>query len=632
MSQSKPINSFLVEMATPSDIETRKALVRNPNTDLTLLFELGAEFPAELLANPAFSLPLLLLEEPELHKIVPSATMASLLQQNNLPTEFLKWAATHYAVWRSEVGTLIVQHPRSNQQILELVVAGLTAHNRSQELGTAILQHSAISEELMFRLAKQSMNAQVLIAIAQHPLRSQRILQVLGEQGEKIIFRPLAEYLVSQLDTPDFILDKLARQIAHYVVLHPNTSPHTLTNLVLQSSRFHQAEMRLLAISHPDFPASTLQELVLEPKQYFLSHEMRVAIAQHPNTPLSALEQLVSNESNEPPNKHALVLEAVASRSNLSTALIVKLAQSAGQKALVKNQRIPSEILAQLANHPEISVKKLVAKHPNTPIAILESWVNHPTLAQAILENPQTPAWIFEQLMEVEATHPILAKNPATPSHILQSLALQSLDTNNSNMLRLVAEHPNTPRDTLMLLAQKEAERVARHPNTPVELLRQWMRNERLLRPYIAENPNAPTDLLSQLKQLADHYNSPINAALAQNPRSPDRLLEQLIEHHGCTIAQRSNLSNQLFRKLFNSSRDEYRQQLAANPHTPIQYLQQLATSTHQGVQKMIIENPSTPIALLKELMSHPDLLIRDTALRKFLLRSTIAKFQHHHP
>jgi hypothetical protein len=45
-----------------SDLKTPKALVSNPDTDPTILFGLGEEFPAELLANPIFDL--LLLENP----------------------------------------------------------------------------------------------------------------------------------------------------------------------------------------------------------------------------------------------------------------------------------------------------------------------------------------------------------------------------------------------------------------------------------------------------------------------------------------------------------------------------------------------------------------------------------------
>jgi hypothetical protein len=65
-------------MPKSKDIKVREAVVGNPNTPVELLFDLGAEFPSRLLANPIFML--LLLEKPDLLLDIPTKTFQKWLQ------------------------------------------------------------------------------------------------------------------------------------------------------------------------------------------------------------------------------------------------------------------------------------------------------------------------------------------------------------------------------------------------------------------------------------------------------------------------------------------------------------------------------------------------------------------------
>ncbi|MBD2312382.1 HEAT repeat domain-containing protein [Desertifilum sp. FACHB-1129] len=77
----------LRELAAYEDVAIRQLVVVNPNTPTEVLWELGKEFPAQLLENPL--LPLLFLENPSL--FVPLDTLVNLFQLERVPC-YLKQA------------------------------------------------------------------------------------------------------------------------------------------------------------------------------------------------------------------------------------------------------------------------------------------------------------------------------------------------------------------------------------------------------------------------------------------------------------------------------------------------------------------------------------------------------------
>ena len=80
----------LRELATSNDDTIRKAVTSNPNTPTDILWQLGAEFPEQLLTNPLFDL--LLLENPNLFGDMPRETLISLLDCRILPESFFELA------------------------------------------------------------------------------------------------------------------------------------------------------------------------------------------------------------------------------------------------------------------------------------------------------------------------------------------------------------------------------------------------------------------------------------------------------------------------------------------------------------------------------------------------------------
>jgi len=114
----------------------------------------------------------------------------------------------------------------------------------------------------------------------------------------------------------------------------------------------------------------------------------------------------------------------------------------------------------------------------------------------------------------------------------------------------ILAEHPDTSAEVLVLLAEDDAapvrDVVASHPNTPPELLVVLSGDEEhWTRKGVAENPNATAETLVLLSRDASEY---VRDAVAEHPNTPPEVLVRLADDE-----------------------DRYvRQTVAKNPNTPL--------------------------------------------------------------
>jgi hypothetical protein len=90
---------LLRKLATASNGKLRRLLASNPNTPTDLLWELGIDFPEEILDNPIFEL--LQLEHLHLAAEIPHCTLTSLLQCEQVPRAFMEYAVSQqdYSLW-----------------------------------------------------------------------------------------------------------------------------------------------------------------------------------------------------------------------------------------------------------------------------------------------------------------------------------------------------------------------------------------------------------------------------------------------------------------------------------------------------------------------------------------------------
>ena len=92
---------------------------------------------------------------------------------------------------------------------------------------------------------------------------------------------------------------------------------------------------------------------------------------------------------------------------------------------------------------------------------------------------------------------------------------------------KMVARHPNTPRQILQRLASDKlyAELVAANPSADGRTLICLYDADRTLAPLIAANPSCPAALLIEL---ADHEADIVRASVASNRNSPAALIQNL--------------------------------------------------------------------------------------------------------
>ncbi|MGX9685616.1 hypothetical protein ACTQ9L_00470 [Deinococcus wulumuqiensis] len=178
----------LSRLAHSPDAAVRAAVAAHPNTPPPVLAELGAEFPAEVLGNPA--LPLLRLAQPGLLAGWPAHTLEALTTVPGAPDWLLRLAAAHEkidvqlaAVTRSELpGDVLERLSRSPFWTIREYVA------RKPQLPPGVLAHLARDLDYGVRLTVANRpglppDLRHLLRRDPHPLVQAVILLAEGERG-----------------------------------------------------------------------------------------------------------------------------------------------------------------------------------------------------------------------------------------------------------------------------------------------------------------------------------------------------------------------------------------------------------------------------------------------------------------
>lgn len=411
-------------------------------------------------------------------------------------------------------------------------------------------------------------------------------------------------YLVAKHhQTPESALSEMARRSQYDVRLglsiaqRENVSSEVLAIL----AQYSAIAVRLHLAKHPTTPHSIL-EILSETSEPNLSfrEEIHQKIAKNPNAPLALVEKLLGQNDKK-------VKQAIASRADLPDRILIELATDYRihtMNYLAQNLHISATVLRQLASHPEVRVRQMVASHPNTPQDILVEAAKSVELYYYVAQNPSTPGNILDDL----ATHNqnqisgAIAVNPSTPGYVLERIA-----QNRTHDL-LIAQHPNaTPKllqQVLWRLAIDERfsvrKYVAKHAHTPTHILTAWVRKEPLLRPWIAQNPNIPVKIL---EILARDTSVQVRIAVASNGSTPSYLLEQLAKDREVevrqTVASNSNSPANVLEMLV---RDwQCSTFVAQNPSTPTEVLEYLTRLS--GFSWLLMVHPNTTVEMRQRLL-----------------------------
>jgi len=545
---------LLRELVSSNDKTICEEVVSNPNTPTDVLLSLAELFPQQFLLNPVF--PLLLLENPNLPIEISYWTLLKLLEQDEVPELFLANAATHR---NTEILYAIARHRKTPETVLEQIAI---RNKYDVRLGLCIAKRRDVTERILLKLAEHK-SARLPLYLAKHPKTPSSVLEKLADNKDLDwhVRIKIQKAIARNSQTSLSVLEKLAGE--HIKVKQAVARRrHLPISLIVQLAMDYQIHSMRVLCENLSIPGSLLLQLTDHPE-----FRVRQMVAWHPNTPVE-------------------VLEKWANESEL-------------RKGVAYNSSTPAEILAQLAADDDDQIQASVAQNPSTPAIVLEQLANNPIHDLLLAKHPNTPLAVLEIVIERLAmdqrlsVRKYVAKHPRTPAKILTQWAKK-----NPELHPWIAQNPNTPTDILEELLQKSLlevrEAVAQNPNTASGILLQLSKDRQpKVRQSVAKNPHTPGHILESLT--IDLYCGTI---LSQNPNTPATALERLAARSGIYDLFLVRHPNIL-------------------PRTLVKVLERLARNLSSSIRIYVARHPCTPQHILEELSQDKEMAVRQVALRK---------------
>lgn len=569
----------LEKLSHSSDKVIRKAVAGNPNSPPSTLTRLGAQFPLELLRNPA--LDWLLLENPAILSEMPDETQGAIAKREDCTPEMLAHLgrsgrgrslllalmqnsktppATIRQLYESDTADLAIQFEmpegsvRSIQPVAALHVGMMPEPTAEKAFELFWREISGISclakpEWLLFQAA--SIPEDIKLETLAWGVFSTWLDSSYASYGDDSKnFPPLKD------DFPPTFIEVLAvtaknkRQLTALGKLanapqwiRGATTPEEVIKAISNHARESRLELdRLLQLN------SNILNLFLALHPLATERlDIRRILADLSNDLRPEIVDYVATQPSTPPE----ILAAMAQRYYDKDAVpIQKILNERILYGVAGNPSTPSSTLEMLGTVGEnvfqwsFDIKENVARNPSTPVAVLSKMAaakdyKDNGVAFGLAENPNTPPELFEKLASTKDNLILtrLAENPGVPPSVLEVLA-RSKD---EEVLELLAKNPNTPESAIVLIAKTDddwtLERVAVHPNAPAEVLGKLVKkdliyDERILRD-IAGNPKTPVDAL---KKLASEDDPSIKGAVATNPSTPTDLLQMLCDDDDSSV------------------------------------------------------------------------------------------------
>jgi hypothetical protein len=267
-------------LAKSKDEKVRRAIVSNPNTPLDVVFALGEELPLALLRSPV--LPLLELERPNWHHLLPAKTVAALLDLLALGWRHRSALASHPD---AEVRLLLARHPYTVSPSLLTTLA----RDRDWSVRRAVAENPSTPAALLETFLSDP-EAEVCRAVTRHPNTPPSLLSALARDPRKSVRWAVG----SSPRTPAVLLSALAREkdedLRWHVAQNGSAPLSVLSLLAVDES----GSVREAVAQNPSTDAALLS--LLAGDEY---REVRLAVADHGKTPAAALEALTHDRDEE---------------------------------------------------------------------------------------------------------------------------------------------------------------------------------------------------------------------------------------------------------------------------------------------------------------------------------------------
>jgi hypothetical protein len=521
---------LLQELGNNPDVITRRCVASNPNTPTTTLFELGAEFPEELLNNPVFGL--LVLENLNLGAKIPRKTLSILLQLPSVPQVLLYWGLESGFL---DLLLAIASNPKTPKTVLEKLTNLHDTYplNSTGNIEEAASLHINIAGEMTsgweeaankeirdrYYLQGDIQKEKLLLELDIIP----RFLDKNYQYKKHVSETQSSQYRnVESLQECNPILkiiiknnDKLFRISVGLIVLMllPAVFQKTIL-LILSFLLFLMLSCFTIILVSVIFGwligkiagffilgiISLLRlprKLIVSPRRYWRQNTMTIP----------KLVRCIFNVANSG-NKDLNVPQHTRKPYNIDSCPIYQ-----EQLSNVNNPNTLAAELVELASSRWQRIRSSVAAHPNT----LETTL-------AILAN--------EKPIELRVA---VAQNPKTSGETLTTLA-----TYKEKAIKLaVAQNPNTPLPTLEHLTRRRKGYysvreaavktiVQNYPDIVGKTLAEFVDSSKPTSEclFLLLNPIAPSEFIVK------HFRSPdwrFRYAIAQNPNTPQHIREKLV-------------------------------------------------------------------------------------------------------
>ncbi len=498
----------------------RRSIALNPNISIDIIWQLRHEFPQEILSNPIFNQ--LLASNPDLVKETPDETFINLLKSEHIPDLLLDYASKQ--IDRRIVLSILMNPKTSLKHLVNLFEEFSSLYYESNSSSNEdrdnwdilfnIDNHVSWEQELKLGWQDEILSY-IFKAHYVDPNCKQYLTKLLKAEIDD-----LSQYVVND-SFPDSTYKNICRQILE------KTSP------VLQQQQKISDTEEKLSLAKTTKNIKTFTQLLKESDKDF---EIKKAMLTNPCLPQKILVE---------------ILDRLMKRTDCN-----RLIKYDSFRQALKQAKIPSQILEQMAEQKDEEWHLFVAEHPNTPNHILEKFAqsSNKKLICNVAKNPNTSKNIFSEIADIDDwdIQYAIKKNPSTPVSLLKKLASHDKFSVNEH----IAHSPTPSGKEIAILAQDSSNdfRLSYQDNTPTEILKKIALradHSRTLM-HIVQHPNSDVEIL---KILAEDIDRDVRYKVAKNPKTSLHILEKLAEdidrdvRYG--ILTNPNFTREAFLRLF---------------------------------------------------------------------------------
>ena len=604
---------LLEKLSHDSEKSIRQAVAGNPNTPEKDLMRLGAQFPDELLENPA--LDVLLLENPSLLSALPEKTQTSIAKRDTCPPSVLGHLV--------EVG-------RGKGLLMSLIQNGGTPHEAIRKLIDEDIGSLAEKFEVTIESIRKVKN------LASHHVSIRG--EVTLEDARSALWRGVTDRLRGETSIGDLL------SCSGLPARHKD-------DVTALASLQHGKSSARCAVTRP---ASVLEAIACGSDKRGLK-----ALQSEENCPdwlRAAKSSEDASRAIEASRAASEILwdEATASGSNLmllaladhpfangrvdASSVLHRLAQalSANRWQTVDGDVLTSDIW-MLASHYKTAPRTLEFFYDqvrrNDQLALPDSLnaLEGQNLQQALMDWLKSSRRKPEQLISVAglfwATDQIIRDHGRAPFGLIADLEAAF------HVRAAIASNPRTPYHVLRALAEYGVPEVALNPSASEDVLnRVYSVNPHwLTTSNIAAHPAAPIKILIEVSKLRDQ-DCQYARALSMNPSSSEEvLLEIATMKSSCSrwtpadtvsaLLKHPNLSGRVLDVAIAACRlgdlTHFASVLASDLRLSAgSYERLMKLGRSSGVRRPLAENPVAPTDVLNQLSMDADDSVRKAAVR----------------